>query len=1271
MALGGSELGRLKIVVEADSSSVTKGFAAATLATNGFAASVEQSFSKIKGAGAELSSFWGGLSTGTKALVGFGAGAALIGTALATTIKPAIEFESAFAGVKKTVDTTPQGMERIRTGLIDLSKVMPTSAKDLAQIAENAGQLGVAAPQILKFTEVVAQLGETTDLSFDAASTELARFLNITGGGAALIEPVSNALVALGNAGASTESEIVNFSQRLASAVTVAGGSEDQILALASAFSSFGVNAEAGGSALSTIITNIADSARGGNDNLELFAKTAGLLPEQFAQIARANPVEALILFGEGLGEIVRAGGSVTPIMKDLELGGLRTSEVMRLLALNSDQVREALKLSAEEFANGNARQEEYDKRTETTASRLEVLRNRITAIQIAVGTNGLDVLARGADLAGDAIAELADILAPLAIELAELFGNGAQLAAAFWTALGGPAAKVAVGALIGVTEVVTGLLEMVNSLGPGGLAIAGLVATLAGFGPVVRPLVFVVDSLAASIYRVGTAGSVGAGGMIAFQGALQLAGSVGVVAVLAAVGKALHDAGSAAEAAGTAVEERWNKALKAGDYQDASTQIAQVTRHMEELDRIDKVSEGWGGGLTSWGNAFKSVFQILTPGTENTIVNARAELERLNKIAEENNWVDFNDRIGELSDRLGVSGTEALKLADQFGLLDQVVKGTDEEFAQARDSLVGFASAQQAAADLLGKTTGELITQIDSLPQLSEALGVTGENLLYVAENMKGLNFDDLFSDDAKIRADALNALLDEITGKWAPLADAVGLTTNEVIDQNRAIGALAGTYDVLRGAIDQTVAALNALNDPQLAFEESAKGFDEALKGVNGEMTTLVTAAQAGRQAIADFAGTAPSFDELIQKQADFAGRLYEAGIQAGYTREAVLGVVAESLRIPTGVLIEILAKADQAKEEADTVRKDLADLTEEEWDVLIDLDPELARTKLGIMKLEMTDFTEGNYTAPIGIENEEAIRKIGEAKLAATDYAAGAYQAPLTADNEDALGKTSQASDEANRFAGGTYRAPLTADDTEAREKTSGVVAGANRYAAGTYRAPLTADNTDAVAKTGVAQGEATKYGAMRPRAVLGADNKQAVGAIQEAINRLSGFQSKTVTLTVRNVTINAPVGASARGNFGDWRGAIYNTSGVKTFASGGYYGAGADYLAAVRPAGPAFYPAIPSWARVFGEPATGGEWYLPARGDRARQLAIWNDAGRKLGFLGAAGRSVQVHVTAPISIDARETGVDPSALGVELERRVSVVMERAGRELLNLR
>src|SRR5690606_35689367 len=60
----------------------------------------------------------------------------------------AIGWESAFAGVRKTVDGTDAELAAIAGGLRGMSKEITTSANDLAAIAESAGQLGIETSSI-------------------------------------------------------------------------------------------------------------------------------------------------------------------------------------------------------------------------------------------------------------------------------------------------------------------------------------------------------------------------------------------------------------------------------------------------------------------------------------------------------------------------------------------------------------------------------------------------------------------------------------------------------------------------------------------------------------------------------------------------------------------------------------------------------------------------------------------------------------------------------------------------------------------------------------------------------------------------------------------------------------------------------------------------------------------------------------------------------------------------------------------------------------------
>ena len=88
-----------------------------------------------------------GFDSGVKKLGGIAAkGMAAVGASIvaagttvaglgAAAIKVGIEFESAFAGVKKTVDASDEQLSALHDGLIDLSKEIPVTAAGLSAIA--------------------------------------------------------------------------------------------------------------------------------------------------------------------------------------------------------------------------------------------------------------------------------------------------------------------------------------------------------------------------------------------------------------------------------------------------------------------------------------------------------------------------------------------------------------------------------------------------------------------------------------------------------------------------------------------------------------------------------------------------------------------------------------------------------------------------------------------------------------------------------------------------------------------------------------------------------------------------------------------------------------------------------------------------------------------------------------------------------------------------------------------------------------------------------
>src|SRR5690606_33456079 len=117
----------------------------------------------------------------------------------AVAVKSAMDFESAFADVIKTVDATAPQIAKLRQGIIDMANEVPATREEIAGVAAAAGQLGISADNILEFTRVMIDLGNSTNLSAEEASMALARLANITQMPEDEFDRLGSTVVALGN----------------------------------------------------------------------------------------------------------------------------------------------------------------------------------------------------------------------------------------------------------------------------------------------------------------------------------------------------------------------------------------------------------------------------------------------------------------------------------------------------------------------------------------------------------------------------------------------------------------------------------------------------------------------------------------------------------------------------------------------------------------------------------------------------------------------------------------------------------------------------------------------------------------------------------------------------------------------------------------------------------------------------------------------------------------------------------------------------------------
>jgi TP901 family phage tail tape measure protein len=369
-------------------------------------------------------------TVGTHALMMGGA----IAAGLGLSAKAAIDWESAWAGVTKTVDGSVEEMAALESELRGMAKTLPISHKEIAGVAEAAGQLGVKRQDIASFTKTMVDLGVSTNLSAEDASTAIAQMTNVMGTAPADVSRLGAALVALGNAGASTEADIMSMASRLSGAGKLVGATESGVLAMANAMSSVGIEAELGGGAMSRTLQKIYTSVKSGGPALENFAQIAGMSAKEFADAFQKDPMTAMAAFTGGLGRIKDEGGNVIAALDGVKIKGTQDLQVLLRLAGAGDLLADSLELGAEAWKENTALTDEAGKRYATVSSKLTVAKNNIVDLAIEIGDVLLPIIAKMADATGDVIRFIQDLPGPIrdvVVVLGGLVGGFALLTGA------------------------------------------------------------------------------------------------------------------------------------------------------------------------------------------------------------------------------------------------------------------------------------------------------------------------------------------------------------------------------------------------------------------------------------------------------------------------------------------------------------------------------------------------------------------------------------------------------------------------------------------------------------------------------------------------------------------------------------------------------------------------------------------------------------------------------------------------------------------------
>lgn len=648
-------------------------------------------------AGAAISKSLDGFArTSTKAGLALSAGlTAPIAAIGLTALKASIDFESAFAGVRKTVDATEAEFGVLEKGIRDMAKELPASAVEIAGVAEAAGQLGVQKESILGFTRVMVDLGETTNLTADQAATDLARLANITQMPQDAFDRLGATVVALGNAGASTESDIVSMGLRIAGAGSQIGLTEAQILGFANALSSVGIEAEAGGSSVSRVMIDIANSVASADDKLETFAAVAGLSVAEFSRLFREDAAGAVVAFIEGLGRISSEGGNVFATLESLELGEIRVRDALLRASGAGDLFRESITLGTEAWKENTALTDEASKRYETTAAKLEVLKNRFTDSAITLG----------------------DALVPAlisALDAAEPLFGMVEFGAEMFAALPAP-----------VQTAVVALAALVAVIGPMLLLIGGMASGISALVPLLGALSVGMRTMGASAgVAVGPVGIL-LGSIVALEVASRTLTGVsltdrlfGDVARIKASERALRE---------------WNAQLLAAGPGADRAAIA--------FDRFDEINaetaaglEETRGGLTGFvDNLNHQVFGAMDKATLG-LLEWQTETEKARLTTK-----GYQEEVKLLAQELVTAQTPVLELARVYNDLDPALQGAFDSVTNITAAMATQEFAMASAAQATDGWRGSLAAVAPDVEATAGAIDKVGHSAFEVAQFLGG----------------------------------------------------------------------------------------------------------------------------------------------------------------------------------------------------------------------------------------------------------------------------------------------------------------------------------------------------------------------------------------------------------------------------------------------------------------------------------------------------------------------------------------------------
>ena len=781
----------------------------------------------------------------------------------ASCAQASMDFESAITGVAKTTDLTDEELAAMSDSIKALSTEIPATTEEIAAVAEAAGQLGIQKDALLDFTEIMTMLGTATNMTADEAATALARFANITGMATDNYGRLGSVIVDLGNNFATTESEIVAMGTRLASAGKLAGLTEPEIMALAAAMSSVGIEAEAGGTAMTQTLNAIEKAVAKGGDDLAEFARIAGMSSEEFSSAWKNDAMSALTSFIGGLGKLDEQGESTVLVLEDLGLTGIRQSNMLKALGLAADQMTGAVNTANTAWQQNTALTNEANKRYATAQSRLTMMQNAYNNLKVAIGDAYTPALSEAYGVGTKVLNSVTKFVQANPGVVAAITGLATALgAAAVAAAAFALKAKLAAAAAAFLATVTPGVNVIMGVAAAVGVLTAGIIALASS----------AANDAVPSVKELTEA----ARGMREAMDEAKATYDDTVTSTMAAAGVADTYIGKLEEmeAAGLNTDEQHRQ------YHNTLALLCQVVPELAdyidlETDTINGGTEALRANTEAWKqNAMQQAYQdqltelysqysaVLIEAEENSIglTKAQYSLEAAQQKLSDTYaqmdalWADAQKQADAYYDQYGYYTDATAFLSQEYYDLQNSIYDTNNEIWAAEKSIKNYNKAMEDDADAVSEAEAEIALAEEAVKNLTAAMnegtGASEEAAAQVGEFQAAIS-----GVQEKINAlvesynEAYSAAYESISGQyqlWDEAAKVVATSAGSINSALESQITYWQNYNANLQSLTDRSADIEGLSDMIASFADGSSDSVNAIAGMAGatdeQLATMV---------------------------------------------------------------------------------------------------------------------------------------------------------------------------------------------------------------------------------------------------------------------------------------------------------------------------------------------------------------------------------------------------------------------------------------------